>query len=127
VVPDLPELRRTDVKPDHAAAIARLIAALDRELFDEAIWLGHSGGAHVVLEAALAFPARARRLVLVSAFPNRDQLARLHCDALIIRGALEPFEVPPLPHVRVEVIPGAGHDPHLEAPEAFVTAVRAWL
>lgn len=123
IVPDLPELRR-DLKPDHASAIARLIAALDRAFVDAAIWLGHSGGAHVVLEAALQFPARVRRLVLVSAFPSRTQLARLHCEALIIRGALEPFEVPPMPHVRVEVVPGARHDPHLEATEAFVTAVR---
>jgi pimeloyl-ACP methyl ester carboxylesterase len=61
----------------------------------------------------------------VSAAPSPRLLARVGCEVLVVLGALDPVRVEPLPHVRVEVIAGAGHDPHLETPEAFVTALRA--
>jgi pimeloyl-ACP methyl ester carboxylesterase len=129
IVPDLPELRVTDRKPDAAAVIAALLAELDRRRIADAIWLGHSGGAYVVLEAALAHPARVRRLVLVGAAPSRELLARVHCEVITVVGAADAVAAaaPPLARVRAIVIAGAAHDPHLEAAEAFVAQLRAAL
>jgi pimeloyl-ACP methyl ester carboxylesterase len=131
IVPDLPELRVTDRKPDTAAVIAALLAELDRRRVADAIWLGHSGGAYVVLEAALAHPARVRRLVLVGAAPSRELLARVHCEVITVVGAADAVAVAaaaaPLARVRAIAIAGAAHDPHLEAAEAFVAQLRAAL
>jgi 2-succinyl-6-hydroxy-2,4-cyclohexadiene-1-carboxylate synthase len=59
--------------------------------------------------------------------PLHDRLAVVDCPALVIAGALDPVglkragEVAAgLPAARLEVVPDAGHAPHLEQPEAFL-------
>jgi 2-succinyl-6-hydroxy-2,4-cyclohexadiene-1-carboxylate synthase len=59
--------------------------------------------------------------------PLHDRLAVVDCPALVIAGALDPVglkragEVAAgLPAGRLEVVPDAGHAPHLEQPEAFL-------
>lgn len=101
--------------------IASLLDELDRRALADAVWLGHSGGAHVMLDAAIAHPRRVRQLVLVGAIPSRAKLAAVRCDVLVVLGASEQVA---LPGVRVAIV-GSGHDPHLEAPDAFVATVRA--
>ncbi len=59
--------------------------------------------------------------------PLHDRLAVVDCPALVIAGALDAVglkragEVAAgLPAARLEVVPDAGHAPHLEQPEAFL-------
>lgn len=122
LVPDLPMLR-DDARPDHAAAVALLLAALDTR-GGAATWLGHSGGAHVVLEAALEHPDRVNELVLVAAAPSRSRLARVTCDVLVVHGEREPIVMAPQSNVEIVQIANAGHDPHLDNAEQLVAAVR---
>lgn len=101
VVPDLPELRVVDRKPDFAAIIAELL------VLAQPIWLGHSGGGHLAVEAAVAHPDRIAKLIVVAATPSRELLSRVRCPLL--------------------VIDGPSHDPHLDTPAALVDDVRRFL
>lgn len=125
IVPDLPELRRNDTPPDNDAVIAAMIGELDRRGIASATWLGHSGGGHTILAGALLHPARFARLILVSTVPLRSHLVRVTCPILLVFGEREASPVPALSHVSSVIIPGAGHDPHLEAPDALVAAVTS--
>lgn len=126
LVPDLPELRRTDARPDFARAIAHVLARLDHDGIPHAAWIGHSGGAHLVLELADRHPERVERLVLVAAAPPRVTLDRVRCPILVVLGARDALRVDPRPHVRVEVMPGVGHDPHLERPDQLRALIARW-
>jgi pimeloyl-ACP methyl ester carboxylesterase len=61
-------------------------------------------------------------LVLVSTVPPRS-LIDVPCPILLVFGERETSPIPALPHVHGVIINDAGHDPHLEAPEAFVAAL----
>ena len=117
IVPDLPELRRVDRRPDLDRAIATVLSHLDDRGVARTTWLGHSFGAHVALAAAERHPERVERLILVAAAPTRRALDRVQCPVLIVLGALDGLDVAAGGHVQVETLDGVGHDPHLEAPE----------
>ena len=66
--------------------------------------------------------------------PLWDRLRAVQVPALLIAGALDAKYcalarrmAQGLPRARVEIVPGAGHAVHLEQPEAFGGAVRAFL
>ncbi len=124
VVPDLPELRRTDAPPDVGAVVVRLVAELDARGIDRAVWLGHSGGGHVAIEAAGRFPDRVAAVIVVAAAPSRRHLDQVRCPVLLVIGERDPLAIP---GVRAEVIAGAGHDPHLDAPAELREVVARWL
>lgn len=64
----------------------------------------------------------------------RPALRRVHAPALVIHGAEDVLPVAggrewaaALPDARFVLLPGAGHFPYVEAPEAFFSAVNAFL
>ena len=116
LVPDLPELRRTDSAPDVEAVIAMLLSIAP----PSATWLAHSFGAHVAVELAARHPDRVRRLVTVGAVLSMKTRARVACPLLVVAGA---HDVPSLADVALD----CGHDPHLECPAALIAAVRAFI
>lgn len=66
--------------------------------------------------------------------PLHDRLGAISAPTLLLAGALDTkFErlaremAAAVPHARVEVIPGAGHAAHLEAPEYFVASAIGFL
>ncbi|MDO8611872.1 MAG: 2-succinyl-6-hydroxy-2,4-cyclohexadiene-1-carboxylate synthase [Dehalococcoidia bacterium] len=66
--------------------------------------------------------------------PLWDRLREVQAPALLIAGALDAKYcalarrmAQGLPRARVEIVPDAGHAVHLEQPEAFAGAVRAFL
>lgn len=66
--------------------------------------------------------------------PLWDRLREVQVPALLIAGALDAKYcalarrmAQGLPRARVEIVPDAGHAVHLEQPEAFARAVRAFL
>lgn len=63
-----------------------------------------------------------------------DRLAAIRRPALVIAGSLDPVGLERattvarlLPYARMEVVPDAGHAPHLERPEAFVALANDFL
>ena len=66
--------------------------------------------------------------------PLHERLLEVDCASLVIAGALDPVglerasEVAAgLPAARLEVVPDAGHAPHLEQPAVFLRLVSDWL
>ncbi len=67
--------------------------------------------------------------------PVWDRLGELSMPVLVVAGAMdakftaigEQMVEAIGANARLTVIPGAGHTAHLEQPDAFLTAVRAWL
>lgn len=66
--------------------------------------------------------------------PLWDRLPEIACPVLVLAGERdERFAglgrrlAAAMPHATFDVVPGAGHAAHLEAPEAFVDRLRAWL
>lgn len=66
--------------------------------------------------------------------PLWDRLAEITCPALVLAGerdekfaALGRRLAAAMPHATFDLVPGAGHAAHLEAPAAFVDRLRAWL
>jgi pimeloyl-ACP methyl ester carboxylesterase len=65
----------------------------------------------------------------------RPDLGRLRCATLLVRGSESALLtaagagalIDQLPRARLEVIEGAGHHVHLDRPEAFICALRAFL
>lgn len=127
LVPDLPELRRIDGKPDFSGAIAELLALLDEHAIERTTWLGHSGGGHLALDAAIEHPHRVDRLVIVSAAASRAKLERVRCPTLVVVGADDELRVDAFAHVQVETIGGCGHDPHLDAAAALAACVKRFV
>lgn len=66
--------------------------------------------------------------------PLHDRLSAMSASTLLLAGALDTkFErlaremAAVMPHARVEIVPGAGHATHLEAPEHFIGSVVRFL
>lgn len=198
IAPDLPGHGRSEPPPlgsvaTYGAWVAGLLDALGVE---RALLAGHSMGAAIALEAAIAAPARVAGLALVGAgarlrvapafldglattpeatiaqivelmypataahlreaaaaeyrrapailrsgflccdgWDARPRLAAVSCPALIICGEEDAMTPPKLARelagllrgAVLELLPGVGHVPMLEAPEATVRALRAWV
>ena len=116
IVPDLPELRRTDALPDVEAVIATLLAVAPAR----ATWLAHSFGVHVTAELAIHHPGRVRRFVAVAAVLSQRTRARIPCPTLVIAGRRDVAGI-------ADVVLDCGHDPHLECPDALLAAIRAFI
>lgn len=71
-------------------------------------------------------------------FDITAELAAIRCPVLAVQGGADEFGTPAqldaiaahVPHARTALIPGCGHDPHLQAPEALLAlttqAVAQW-
>ncbi len=94
------------------------------------------------IEASLREPGRMRamrRMALSSPADAGDQLGNVRCPVLVVEGALDPDWVSPraegeaivaaLPPGlgRLEVLPGAGHYPHVQFPAEVVDLIRTFL
>ena len=111
VIPDLPELRRTDSVPDTSRVIASLLTQLEDRRVTCATWLGHSGGAPSRSKLHIGTLERVERLIIVAAAPSARVLENVRCPILVVLGALDELAVPARPRVQIEVIAGVGHDP----------------
>lgn len=65
---------------------------------------------------------------------GRSGLKQVHAPTLAVHGAADPIRLASaiewataLPNARLVVMPGVGHFPYLEAPEAFFAAVEGFL
>jgi 2-succinyl-6-hydroxy-2,4-cyclohexadiene-1-carboxylate synthase len=100
----LPDEARTELREIHLGSSARGLAASLR------------GAGHGVMP------------------PLHDRLASLPIPVSVIAGALDPVGLERattvarlLPHARLEIIPDAGHAPHLERPTTFVALANDFL
>jgi pimeloyl-ACP methyl ester carboxylesterase len=66
--------------------------------------------------------------------PLHDRLGEVMAPTLVLAGALDPAGcaradqiAAAIPHARLEIIDGAGHTPHLEAPRTFRTLATDFL
>lgn len=198
IVPDLPGHGRSEPPPpgDMAAYGAWALGLLDALGIERAILAGHSMGAAIALEAAIAAPGRVAGLALVGAgarlrvapafidgltadpeatiarivevmypapsahlreaaaaeyrrapatfragfltcdgWDARARLGGVRCPALVICGEEDAMTPPKLarelagllPGATLELLPGVGHVPLLEAPAATIGALGGWL
>jgi len=103
---------------------------LEREWGAERFWAWRS--ARVIATDPAAYPALG--LALKYAPDTRARLAAIGCPTTAIVGALDrefieasPRMAAAIPGARQVVLPEAAHQPQLEAPEAFVRALREHL
>jgi len=103
---------------------------LEREWGAQRFWAWRD--ARIVATDPEAYQALA--LAMKRAPDIRAQLTAIRCPALVMVGALDAEFMGPsprlaaaIPGARHAVIPNAGHQPQLEAPEAFLAAVREHL
>lgn len=129
VTPELAATRRPEARADGAYSDdqpTQLAAILDFVKACAAAPLSKRDLATMVGFNMLV-PPHIRRAARLRAVDYRAELARLTVPALVIQGAAERICTPPmfeavkaaLPGAAVAVIPGAGHLPFWEAPEAF--------
>jgi pimeloyl-ACP methyl ester carboxylesterase len=132
LAPDLVELRGE--RPDLVRLAARVVGLLAELGLPRAHWVGSSLGGHLAAWAALEHPGRISSLTLLGSLPAAGRLARVGVPIQLVLGADDPLArqgdaagVAALPGVRVVWLPGCGHLPALESPEAFCDAVERFL
>lgn len=86
-----------------------------------------------VREAADGWRMHADPAIRAIAVPGRDLADLAPTSTLLLAGTASPFrdlfedtrrQLPALPHVRIQKVPGAGHDIMMEHPDAVADAVR---
>ncbi|MBW8269134.1 alpha/beta fold hydrolase [Caldovatus aquaticus] len=95
------------------------------------------GAAEAAIAAMAAVPEAAYRAAVrcLATFDRRAALGRIAAPTLLLAGERDPLAPPrtmermaqAIADARLVVLPGAGHLAHLECPEAFNAAVRAFL
>jgi pimeloyl-ACP methyl ester carboxylesterase len=125
VIPDLPELRRTDSVPDTSRVIAFLLTQLEDRRVTCATRLGIPAAHTSRSKLHIGTPERVERLIIVAGAPSARVLENVRCPVLVVLGALDELAVPARPRVQIELI--AGHDPHLDAPDRLRALSAHWI
>jgi pimeloyl-ACP methyl ester carboxylesterase len=143
--------RPPSIDADLADAVAALALegdmALLRQILDEADTLGSAADQRVRRERpgyvdycarkwADITPASYAGLLraIVHQDDQLDRMASITCPTLVLVGEEDTHFVPPahamvaaMPDARLVVVPGAGHSPQFENPDAYVEAVDSFL
>jgi pimeloyl-ACP methyl ester carboxylesterase len=92
--------------------------------YEKVAVLGYSFGGFIALEYALRYPERLSHLILLDTAPTLILVGR---DDFICPPSQAKIMHERIPDSELVVFENSGHFAHVEEPDAFCAAIRAWL